>query len=106
MTENLQRKLYLALCARSRIITYHVSSEDPKDVVEKETTKENTSGQHVVQMQKFNAIDSKSQPKNIVSNPVFFPKVPNSNTGAQSQGDQVVGGELVLDQLLVLDVLT
>ena len=37
---------------------HYVSSEHPEDVVEKESSEKNTSGDDVIQMQKFHSVDS------------------------------------------------
>ena len=75
---------------------HDISAKDPEDVIEEETAQEDAAGDDVVEMEQLHAIDGKCHSQEIVGNPVFLHDVPDSNGGAETQADKIMGGELII----------
>ena len=75
---------------------HDIGAKHPEDVIEEETTQEDAARDDGVEMEQLHAIDGKCHSQEIVSNPVFLHDVPDSNGGAETQTDKIVGGELII----------
>ena len=78
---------------------HDVGAEHPEDVVEEEASEQDAAGEHVVEVEQLNAVDSEGQAEEVVGDPVLLQEVPDADAGAGRQDDQVVSGEVVVEDL-------
>jgi len=76
---------------------HDVGAEDPEDVVEEETAEQDAAGHDVVQVEQLDAVDGEGEAEQVVGDPVLLHEIPDADDGADSQDDEVVGGEVVAD---------
>lgn len=81
---------------------HHIRSEHPEDVVDEQATEQDASSHHFVQVQHLHTVDRIRQAKQIVGDPVLLPQVPDTNHQRNDDADNVVRGELVVDEVLLL----
>ena len=83
--------------------TYHIGAKYPEDIINKESTKEDTASHDIVKMQKLDTIDSKGKAKEIIGNPVLFHEVPYPNDTTENQGDHIMSCELIFEDFFIFN---
>ena len=84
---------------------HDVGAEDPEDVVEEEAPEEDAPREDLVEVKQFNPVDCEGQAEEVVGQPVLLDEVPQPDAGGGGEADEVGGGEVVRDVLLLLALL-
>lgn len=84
-----------------RDCNHDICSKHPENIINKKSTKQDTSSDDVVQMQQLNAIDGERQSKQIVRDPVLLEQIPQANDRRKHQTNDVVRCEFIIDEIFV-----
>lgn len=81
---------------------HNVGTKHPEHIVNEEAGQQYQTGDNVVQVQQFNAVNGKCHAEQIVGDPVLGVQIPNANDRWDDQTHDIVHCEIVVDEIFLL----